>query len=107
MADTGKRAGRSNAPTTPEEFPTTSFVPSGDYAYTVEIVMKMQHAMGQLTEAVGGLKSDMKELRGEVSKLGKDIHAAKVVVGVVGTLIAGAIAFVGWLVEAYLDYHKH
>lgn len=69
--------------------------------------MKMQHAMGQLTEAVSGLKVDSKELRSEVSRLSKDVHAAKVVLGVVGSLIAASIAFVGWVVKTYLDYHKH
>jgi hypothetical protein len=106
MPDPVKRTARSNTPTTPEDFPTTSPLPSGDYSYTVEIVMKMQLALGKLTEAIDGPKADSRELRGEVSKLGKDMHAAKVVFGVVGTLIAGAVAFAGWAIKAYLDFIK-
>ena len=67
----------------------------------------MQHAMGKLTEPVEALKADSKELRTELTKIGKDVHAAKVVLGVVGTMIAGAIAFVGWVVSSYLEYKKH
>ena len=100
MPDPGKR---SRNPTTPEDFPTTSPPPSGDYSYTLEIVMHMKESMGRLLEAVDSLKTDSKELRGEVSKLGKDIHAAKVVFGVVGTLIAAGVAFIGWLITTYIS----
>lgn len=108
MPDTGQRPTHfSEKPTTPEDFPTTSSAPSGDYSYTLEIVMHMKESMGRLLEAVDGLKADSKEVRAELSKVSKDIHAAKVVGGVVGTLIAGAIAFVGWVIDTYLNYHKH
>jgi len=105
MPDPTKR-GRSNTPTTPEEYPTTSFAPSGDYSYTLEIVMQMQVTMGKLLEAVETLKADSKEHRKELKDIGKDIHGAKVgsrwVIGVCVAL-SGAL---GWIVKAYLDYTK-
>ena len=107
MTETGKssRAPRSTVPTTPEAYPTTPPVlPSGDYTYTVEIVMNMQQTLGKLTEAVDSLKEQSKEQATEIRGIGKDVHAAKVVISVVGALIVGAIAFVGWVAKAYLDY---
>ena len=75
--------------------------------------MKMQTTLGKLTEAVDTLKSDSKSNRDELTKLSKDLHAAKVavyVVGgcmtVIGGLIATAVGFVGWIIKTYLDYHQ-
>jgi len=101
------RAARSNKPTTPEDFPTMAPLPSGDYSYTVEIVMNMQLSMGRLTEAVEALKLDSRDQRSELKQISRDVHAAKVVLGVVGVLITSALAFLGWVIKTYLDYHKH
>jgi hypothetical protein len=107
MTETGKysRSTRSTAPTTPEAYPTPPPpLPSGDYSYTVEIVMKMQQTLGKLTEAVDTLKEQSKEQAADIRQIGKDVHTAKVVVSIVGALLVGAITFVGWVAKAYLDY---
>lgn len=91
------------APATPEDYPvsSSSAYPSGDYSYTVEVVMRMQATLGQLTEAVKTLQDQTKSLQEqskdhsrELKEISKDLHAAKVtgkallwVIGVVGALI--------------------
>jgi len=90
--------------TTPENYTTTasSNLASGDYSYTVELVGTIQHQLGKLTEAVEALKSQVSEQGKEVRATAKDVHAAKVVVGVVGSLLLLGFGFVGWLVNTYL-----
>jgi hypothetical protein len=96
-------APRVSKTSTPEDFPTQPLQPSGDYSYTLEIVMQMQLTMGKLLEAVDSLKNDSKEYRAELKKIGQDIHGAKVgfrwVVGV--CLTAGAV--IGWAVNTYIS----
>jgi len=48
MAESGKGPrGKSTNLTTPEAFPTTApQLPSGDYSYTLEVVMAMQATLG-------------------------------------------------------------
>ena len=93
--------------TTPDAYPTTpqqqSF-PSGDYSYILEIVMNMQASMGKLIEAVDSLKSQTRdqdrkheEVKNEIRAVAQDVHAAKVVLGVVGALVTVAIAVVGYI----------
>jgi hypothetical protein len=100
MPDYGKRT---RNPTTPEEFPTTSPPPSGDYSYTLEIVMQMQVTMGKLLEAVETLKADSKEYRAELKTIGQDIHGAKVgfrwVIAV--CMVFGGL--VGWAITTYIS----
>jgi hypothetical protein len=94
-----------NRATVPTKFAdTTPPLPSGDYSYILEIVMNMTGTMGKLNEAVESLKTQSKSHGEKLEKIGNDVHAAKVVVGVVGTLAAAAIAFAGWVLKAYLDY---
>ena len=96
-------APRQGRQTTPEDFPVQSPPPSGDYSYTLEIVMQMQVTMGKLLEAVETLKSDSREHRNELKTIGQDIHGAKVALRwVIGVCVAlsGAI---GWVAKAYLD----
>jgi len=100
MPETVKRP-RSNRPTTPEDFPTTAPLPSGDYSYTVEIVMGLQRSIGQLTEAVNHLKEGFKEQKNELGKINQDIHTGKGMakafgivlsaMGAIGLLLLGSI----------------
>ena len=106
MADIPRRP-RSGNPTTPENYPTAAPQPSGDYSYTLEIVMNMQSAMGALTEAVSSLKSETKEQRSELRAMSQDMHALKVTGRVVTAMLTALLALVGWLVKIYMDYHKH
>jgi len=94
---------RSGKATTPEDFPTQSPLPSGDYSYTVEIVMKMQQSMGALTEAVQGLKEDSKKYRSELKTLGKEFHGVKVGVRwVIGVCLAFG-GLIGWAINTYIS----
>lgn len=93
---------RSNKPTTPEEFPTQAPAPSGDYSYTVEIVMNMQRSMGALTEAVNSLKEDSKEYRADLKSLGRDLHDAKTLVRWLIGIAVGLGGIIGWAVNVYL-----
>lgn len=72
--------------TTPPRYPDTPppILPSGDYSYTVEIVMKMQHSMGELTEAVKGLKERQAEQAKKLDRISHQMYAAIVVLTLVG-----------------------
>ena len=102
-----RQPARSNAPTTPENYPIQSppTAPSGDYSYTLEIVMNMQVTMGRLLEAVESLKADSKEHRSGLTDLAKEVHGYKIgirwVIGV--CIVIGGI--VGWAVNAYISSH--
>jgi F0F1-type ATP synthase assembly protein I len=65
----------------------------------------MRHSLGQLTEAVQGLKEQSKEQGKELKEIGKDLHAAKVVVSVVGGLIILVGGAIAWLVNTYISTH--
>jgi hypothetical protein len=78
--------------------------PSGNYSF-LEIVMSMQNMLGRVCEAVESLKTQAKHHDDKLDQIGKDVHAAKVVVGVlVGIVLAGA-ALVGWIVTTYISAH--
>lgn len=94
---------RSNKPTTPEDFPTQSPVqPSGDYTYTLEIVMNMQLAVGKLIEAVDSLKADSKEHREALKNIEKEIHGAKTSFGVLIAVFVAFAGLVGWAITTYI-----
>jgi hypothetical protein len=67
--------------------------------------MKMQDTMGQLREAVGSLKDQSKQHGEKLDSIGKDVHAAKVVTGIVGTLIVVVGGILAWLVNTYISVH--
>lgn len=69
-------------------------LPSGDYSYTLEVVMGMQLSMGKLIEAVDTLKERSKEQSEDLKKVVSAVDTAKGavkallwVVGVVGALL--------------------
>ena len=105
MADKERTSQR--RPTTPEEYSTfaSSSPPGGDYKLTVDMVGTLQNQLGRLTEAVEGLKATSKEHSSELKQIGKDIHAAKVVAGVLGGLILLVASFIAWLVNTYVSTH--
>ena len=95
---------RSNKPTTPEEFPTQSPVqPSGDYSYTLEIVMHMKESMGRLLEAVESLKTDSREYRAELKTISQQIHGFKVGARWVIAVCLGFGALIGWAITTYIS----
>ena len=77
--------------------------PSGNYSF-LEIIMSMQNAMGRLTEAVDTLKTESRHQRDKLEQIGKDVHAAKVVVGLAGALILLAAGAIGWVIYELLPY---
>ena len=102
MPDPSKPSRRS-ASTTPADFPIQTppqQLPGADYSYTVEVVCTINLALGKLTEAVDNLKAQTKEHGQELKAIGKDIHAAKVV----GGLIAAATAILGWFIHEAIQY---
>jgi|SRR6267378_1716843 len=82
--------------------------PSGNYSF-LEIVMGMHTTIGKLVEAVESLKTQSQRQGDKIDKIGKDVHAAKVVMSVVGGLIVLSAGFFGWLIHEvllYLASHK-
>jgi hypothetical protein len=101
----GSRGPKSTSLTTPEAFPTTApQLPSGDYSYTVELVGSIQHQLGKLTEAVETLKTKAESHSKELRDIGKDVHTAKVVMGIVGGIVTIIATFLGIALKAYLDH---
>jgi len=77
--------------------------PSGNYSF-LEIVMGMHSSIGKLSEAVESLKSQSQRQGDKIDQIGKDVHAAKVVIGVVGALFVLAAGFLGWSINTALQY---
>jgi hypothetical protein len=101
----GSRGPKGTSLTTPEAFPTTApQLPSGDYSYTVELVGSIQHQLGKLTEAVETLKSKMESHGKELAAIGRDVHTAKVVLGIIGGLVTIIATILGIALKAYLDH---
>jgi len=97
-------------PSVPTSFPDiTPPLPSGDYSYTVELVGRIQHQLGKLTEAVESMKVQIKDHGSEIKDISKDIHTAKTTVKIVGAILAALLAFAAWAinkgVDAYVASH--
>jgi hypothetical protein len=84
--DRGKRAAEQ---TTPQRFAETTppLTPSSDYTYVLETVMRMQHGLGKLDEAVTGLKERQVEQGKKLDTISKQIYAAIVLLAVVGAVL--------------------
>ncbi len=85
-----------------EDYPVTSSYAGhhpGDFSY-VELVADIQNRLGRLTEAVDFLKDQTKEHGRELKSIGKDLHAAKVVGGLLMVLAGG----LGWVVHEVVQY---
>ena len=90
----------------PTSFPeTTPTLPTGDYSYVLEIVMRMQESVGRLTEAVNSRKDQSKTQGEKLDNIGKDVHAFKVAVNVIGGLIVLVGGVIAWLVNTYISTH--
>jgi len=77
-------------------------MPSGDYTYTVEIVMRMQETMGRLTEAVDTLKTKQSDQTKKLEKLSQQMYAAIVLVVVFGGIITFFAKSINDLIFHYL-----
>ncbi len=67
--------------------------------------MRMQESMGRLGEAVTSLKETSKAHGEKLDSIGKDVHAAKVVISVVGGLLVLIGGVFAWLVNTYISTH--
>jgi hypothetical protein len=88
--------------TNPSRFPeTTPPVQPADYAvHTVQTVLEMQRTLGGVEKAIKNLEDRSKEYGDKLDNIGKDVHAAKVVGGV----IAAIMAVLGWLLHELLPF---
>jgi hypothetical protein len=77
--------GVQTTPRIPETVPPP--MPSGDYSYTLEIVMHMQNSLGKLTEAVDGLKKRQSEQAAKLDKMSHQMYAAIVVLVLFGAIL--------------------
>jgi hypothetical protein len=108
MAESGKgsRGPKGANLTTPEAFPTTApQFPSGDYSYTLEVVMGMQATLGKLTEAIDTLKGSIRAQGDKLDSVARDVHTAKVVMWVVVGLMGFFGTIGGIALKAFFDYY--
>jgi hypothetical protein len=76
----------------PPKMPSTNPpYPSSDYSFTLQAVMEMQRALGQLTEAVSTLKVESKDNREKLNTISHKIYAATAILAIV-TAILGAFS---------------
>jgi hypothetical protein len=99
-----KDRGREEPPTRFAEVPPPASTPSGDYSYTLEVVMGMQATLGKLTEAIDTLKGSIKSQGEKLDSVSRDVHTAKVVMWVA----IGITSFLGTIggiaLKALFDY---
>ena len=105
--------GKSTAPTTPDEYLTTPSqqLPGADYHYTVELVSRIEFQLGKLTQATEGLTDQIKSHGGKLEKQAekleqvcRDVHVAKVILWIMGGLMAATTTFIGIAFKAFLDH---
>ena len=85
---------RESAP--PREPETTPRPQAADYAvHTVQAVLEMQRTLGGVEIAIKHLEEKSKDYGIKLENIGKDLHAAKIVGGLI-VLVAG---FLGWVIH--------
>ena len=107
MAEIGKGSrGQKRADlTTPDAYtPTAPQCPSGDYSYTLEVVMGMQKTLGQLEQAVKTLTEEIRDVRKKLDRISHIVHAA----GVVGTIGMAILVFLAnKIADAFIAGLRH
>jgi hypothetical protein len=53
--------------------------PSADYSFYLQAIMELQKSMGQLTEAVSGIRSDIKDHGEKLDRFEKILYAASAI----------------------------
>jgi uncharacterized protein (UPF0335 family) len=64
------------------------------------LVSDIQNRLGRLSEAVETLKESSKEHGAELKGMGKDLHAIKIV----GGILALAASGLGWIIHEVVQY---
>lgn len=102
-------AKRDQEATTPSRLPDTTpqVYPGQHYDFILQGVFDIQKTLGRVTEAVETLKTESISQRDKVDQIGKDVHAAKVVVRLVGAAVVLAFAGMGWVIYEILPYVLH
>jgi hypothetical protein len=78
---------------------TTPPNPQADYAvHTVQTVLEMQRTLGGVETAIKHLQDRSKEYGEKLEQIGKDVHAAKIVGGV----LAVVATVLGWAIHELL-----
>ena len=94
---------RTAATTTPDDYPVApppSKLAAVDHSFVLQAIMEVQVSIGKLTEAVETLKAQSASHGAKIEELGRDVHAAKITIRVVGVLLTAAIALAGWLIKS-------
>jgi hypothetical protein len=110
MSDPPESPRRSNVTTTPADFPVQTppqQFPGADYSYTAELIGEIQHSLGKLTEAVETLKTKADAHGKELAEIGRSVHTARVILGIIGGLATIIATFVAIALKAYLDHIWH
>ena len=73
----------------PQSFPETTpqRYPGSDYSFTLQAVLELQKSVGQLHEAVGTIKEQIKHQGEKLDKLNLRIYAASAVLVVLSTIL--------------------
>ncbi len=82
MDEEPKQVGETNP-----KFPETNPASHQDFSY-LEMVMELSKSMAQMTERVESLREASKSQGDKLNKVAKDVHSAKVVVWLVGGILA-------------------
>ena len=78
-------------------------VQSQDFSY-LEIVMELQKSMAQVGEKLQGLSEASKDQNTKLDRISHQVFAAKVVLYVVGAIIAVAGSVIGFLIKEGVAY---
>jgi hypothetical protein len=77
-----------------------------DFSY-LEIVMELQKSMAQMSEKLHGLSEASKAHDTKLDQISHQVFAAKVVLYVVGGIVAIAGSVIGFLIKEGVDYLIH
>ena len=90
--------------TTPSSYAqTVPPIQSQDFSY-LEIVMELQKSMAQMSEKLNSLADASKGHDAKLDRVSHEVFAAKVVLYVVGGIVALGGSIIGFLIKEAVDY---
>jgi len=81
----------------------TPMLPSGDFSYSLEVIMGMQNALGKLEQTVVHLTEESKESRKKLERVCTTVYAATAVFSIFGGIL---IWIANTAVQIYLTKSK-